>query len=393
MSTENGEGFEWDENTLDADFFGEDTTKEDVVDTVLKADIDTEEKKEEPEAKTEEKKEEEQEPEFFSAEEDNEDEEEEESDEEEENGDGEPADKKSTEKKQRASKIKSTSALSFLKERGLVDYELEEDQELTEELADNILEDDFESRLDGRIEEIVEDMPEVAGNLFKYIKDGGNVNEFLLTLAQNQVSSGITANIDLTDEENQELVVREQMTLEGDDAETIEAQIEFYKSSNKLETIAQSKFKKWESADKQSKLALVEKQKAKAESQKKYNRELKATVTSLLKEKDDVGGLKLSTKEKKELPTYMTNKSVKLQGGGVITEMQKDLHEVLQDNEKAVILAKLLKSGFDFTSIENVAEDKSAKKVKEELKRINKRPSKSGSSGSTKKRKSLAEFF
>lgn len=399
MSTK--EEFTWDEgNTPEIDFFGEKTEKVDVVEQVKKDDIETKGKKEEPEEKEEkEKKEEVEEDEidFFTGteeknpdvEENEEEEEEQEEEEEEENEEGE----KKENKKPRASKVKPTSTLNYLKEKGLIDYELEDGEKMTDELAEQIIEDDFDTRLDERVQELVEGMPEDAANFFKFIKEGGNTQQYLIKLAQQSVSSRIVENLDLENESNQELVVREQMALEGDDQEAIEAQIEFLKESGKMKTFAEAKYKKWGKKNKEEKTALVEAQKKQALKAKENQRKLKKTITDFVKDKESVGSLKLSKKEKKELPSYMTDRTVKLENGGTATEMQVALHTAMNDEEKAIILAKILKSDFNFDVIEEDAKDKAAKEAKENIRRQNNKPSKTGKSGSPKKKGSLVDFF
>jgi hypothetical protein len=394
--SDNKESFEWDNNgdNTDVNFFGE-TVEEtaDVIEEINKTDVaEKEEEKatdKEEEGKETEEEEEEEETTFFS-----EDPEEEEEEGEEENEEEEGTDEKGEkQKKTRASKLKSTSVLQSLKEKGLVDYELEEGQELTDELADEILEDSFDNKLDQRIAELVEDMPEDAANFFKFIKEGGNTQQYLYKLAQQAVSSRIVEGMDLENEANQELIVREQLAAEGDDQETINAQIEFLKESNKLASVSKSKYKKWETKNKAEKQALVEKQKQAALAAKENQRKLKTQVSTFLKDKDSVGKLKFTKSEKKELPSYMTDKNVQLENGSSITTMQKDLYEAMRDETKAVMLAKLLKSDFNFDMIEEEVEDKIAKKTKEQLRRTDKKPSKSGKSSSPSKRGSLADFF
>jgi len=385
--------FEWDKNTPEIDFFGETKTEESVVETVIKDDLEIPLKKDEKTGIEKPKKEEKPEENinFFENTEKVEKtktEEEEEETEEEEEEETDP-----TKKKEKTSKVKPSETLEYLKEKGLIEFELEEGQELTDELAEEILEDDFDARLDTRIEEIVADMPEVAGNFFKFIKEGGNVQQYLINLAQQSVSSRIVANLDLKKAVNQELVIREQLALEGNDKDSIDAQIEFLKDSNKMEKFAEGKYKIWQKKDQENKEALLIKQKNANLLEKENTRKLKDKVTELVKDKEKIGSLKLSKNEKKDLPSYMTDKNVKLENGAHITTMQKDLYEALQDDNKAIMIAKLLKSNFNFSDVENAIEDKIAKKTKEELIRHKNTPSKSGRSGSPKKRGSLADFF
>ena len=287
----------------------------------------------------------------------------------------------------------SVSTVSFLKEKGLIEFELEEGTELTPELAEEILEDSFDEKIEDRVEELFGKLPQIVKDLNKYAINGGDINQFFNSIAK-QKESGITADIDLTQESNQELVIKNQLKSEGYDDEYISSQLEFLKDSNKLDKIAQTHFDKWKTENEKEQTRLLEQQKERVRLEKENRRKLKSKVTSFINETEDLSGIQLSKDDKKILPSYMTDRNVKLQNGSTITPMQRDLYAALQDDSKAVLIAKLLKSDFNFKDIAVNAETKVTKKVKENIRRNKTNtPSKSATGSSQKQNKRLADYF
>ena len=98
--------------------------------------------------------------------------------------DKEDKEKKSEVPSKKPEQSTNISALNLLKERGLVEFELDEGQELTEEIAENLIEDSFEDRIEGRISEIISELPDVVKELVKFSTNGGDPN-ILLGLSNN----------------------------------------------------------------------------------------------------------------------------------------------------------------------------------------------------------------
>lgn len=287
----------------------------------------------------------------------------------------------------------SVTTLNFLKEKGLVDFELEEGVELTDSQAEELLEDSFDKKVEGRIEELFGELPQIVKDFNKFAINGGDVSQFLNSVSKKN-TSGITSDINLEEEANQELIVTNHLRNEGYDDDYITGQLEYLKDSNQLGKISRTHFGKWKSKyDKeQENLVLEQKQKVKAE--KETRRQLKNKVTTLLKDTQDLSGVKISKSDRKTLPSYMTDRNVKLDNGATITPMQRDLYAALQDDNKAVLIAKLLSNNFNFKDIEVKAETKVATKVKENIRRNKTNtPLKSATGSSQTQSKRLADYF
>jgi len=377
----------WDDISEDGDFFSEieketkkkSTETEEVIEEVIK-DEETEEKTEKPEEKKESPEED-----LFSNEENEEfiSNENIEIDEEEES---------------QGSVNPSMATVNFLKEKGFIDYELEEGQELTEEMAEELIEDKFDDAIDKRMEELFKDVPDVVKQINKYAINGGDVSQFFDTLTKAGASE-ITENLDLTDKSNQELVVREMLRAEDNDEEYISTQLEFLEDSGKLEMFAEKKFNKWKDARVKEQDRLVKQQEQEVRAQREALRRSKQEMSSFMEKNESVGELKFTKDDKKALPSYMNDKNVKLQNGATISQLQKELFYDLPQNREAFLqLATLMKNRnkdgtFNFESIIKNTETKVVKKVKENVRRSKQSvPTKSKAKRQNSKR-SLADFF
>lgn len=354
----------WDSPSNQHDFFGETNLVEDVLTTVQKDDISTEgkvEKKEEETKKKEEKLIEEQFKSFGSTE-----------------IEDEIKDEKKEDKKTSSSNL---STIEFLKEKGFVNYELEEGQELTEEIAENLLEDSWEASIESAVEETIKDLPQEIKDLIRYSAKGGNYRDLLKSLSS--TNEGLSKNSDINEESVQIEAVTADLLSQGHDSEYIEAQIEFLKDSGKLESIATKSFNKIiekQEAERASQLESIENRK---KENKKLAREYKSSMVSHISSLKDLKGIPLTKEDKETLPTYISDPSIELEDGRVISGLQADLFKVMADKDKIVLLAKLLKTDFNFSAIERKKETETARGFKEEIRRAE--PGKTMSSSSPQK--------
>lgn len=270
-----------------------------------------------------------------------------------------------------ASVVSPKTTLAFLKEKGLVDYELEEGAELTDEEAENLLEDSWEASLEKEVEATIKDLPDEIKQLIKFASKGGDVGELLGQMVQH-ATSGINKNSDISNEDVQVLAVTMDLRAQGYDQEYIDDQIEFLKEKDKLEGIAKKSFDKIVAQQEAETAGQVERQKQNQEARKKAAREYKTNITTHINSLEEAGGLPLSKQDKTILPTYISEPTVELQDGRVVSEMQADLFKVMADKDKIVLLAKLLKSDFDFSAIERKTQTRAARGIKEEIQRADK---------------------
>lgn len=288
------------------------------------------------------------------------------------------------------------SALTLMQSKGLIEYELEEGETLTEAKAAEILEDSMEGQFEERIEELFADMPDIVKQMNQFVLKGGDINTFLDTVAV-QNSTGLSADMDLEDEANQEMIIRHGLKEDGYDDEYITSQIEFLKDSKRMGTHAKTHHKKWSDKVSAEQAAILKSQDEKAKAAKASRRELKGKVATFLKETESVSGFTVTAKDRKSLPDYMSDRTVKLENGSQITGMQKDLMRVLNSPTGSIQMAKLLKSATKegeliFDEIKKDTETKVTKQVRENVRR-NKKSVISQSGGGRKEKKPLADYF
>jgi len=361
----------WEDTSQQHDFFGETNLEVDAVEVALKDDVKTEENlAKEKEEKEEQEKIDEQ---FSSFEKTSKVETEEE-------------DKTSESKKEPVTNVNNKQTLEFLKEKGLVDYELEEGKELTEEEAEHLIEDSWEKALEAEVESTIKDLPQDIKDLIKFASKGGNVGELLGKMVQH-ATSGITKNSDIENEDVQVLAITMDLRNQGYDQEYIDSQVEFLKDSGKLGNISKKSFDKIIAEQEAETAGQVQRQKENVEIRKKQAREYKTNITTHINSLNEMGGLPISKQDKTILPTYISEPTVELQDGRYVSEMQADLFKVMADKDKIVLLAKLLKTDFDFSAIERKKQTQAARGIKEAVERVDRKELSNSESGGHKSNK------
>ena len=220
----------WEDTSQQHDFFGETNLEADVIEIASKDDVKTEETL----AKEKEEKEEQEliDDQFKSFEKSPKVETETEED-----------GKTPSGKKEPVTNVNNKQTLEFLKEKGLVDYELEDGKELSEEEAEHLIEDSWEKALEVEVEATIKDLPQDIKDLIKFASKGGDVGELLSKMVQH-ATSGITKNSDIENEDVQVLAITMDLRNQGYDQEYIDSQIEFLKDSGKLGNISKKAYDK-----------------------------------------------------------------------------------------------------------------------------------------------------
>lgn len=291
-----------------------------------------------------------------------------------------------TGKKEPVTNVNNKQTLEFLKEKGLVDYELEDGVELSEEDAEHLLEDSWEKALEAEVEATIKDLPQDIKDLIKFASKGGDVGELLGKMVQT-ATAGINKNSNIEDENVQVLAVTMDLKNQGYDQEYIDSQIEFLKDSGKLETISKKSYDRIVAEQEKETAGQVTRQKELVENRKKQAREYKSNITTHINNLNEAGGLPISKQDKVALPTYISEPTVELQDGRYVSEMQADLFKVMADKDKIVLLAKLLKTDFDFSAIERKKQTQAARGIKEAVERVDRKEMSNSENGGHKSNK------
>ena len=273
------------------------------------------------------------------------------------------------------SKISSMAQLEFLKEKNLVEYELDESETMTDALAEEILEDSWNEQFDAHMEEVIGDMPDNLKNLIKVHKEGGDVDGLLAKYSA-PARAGITTDMDISVEANQIKVLENA----GHEAEYID----FLKESGKLEAKASTEFDayvdKAEVAGAEAAKSIAQRNKV----AKQEARAFKVELTNHISESEGVNGMPFTKKDSK-LASFISDKTVETESGNYVTPLFKGINDALKDKDKTILLAKLIESDFDFSAITRAAETDSTRKTRQQIQ--NTKEKKEGKTGSSRTRK------
>ncbi len=289
--------------------------------------------------------------------------------------------------------------LNTLSEKGLVDFELEDGQELTDDLAAEIIEDSYEEGINERIKDLFEELPPALKQMNQFVLKGGNFNEILSTMVKDNGSSGLSGDMSLEDEAGQEVAMRELLKSEGEDSDYIDSQIKFLKENGMLEKISKKKYSKWKAEDDQIKQKMLEDQEAARLAQKEALRAAKKETKTFLSSNEGIGNIVFSKEDKRVIPSYVNDKNVKLANGAVITEFEKDLFYGLRQNKEAYIqLAVMMRNRnedgtFNFADIEKSIKTNVSNDTKKNIRRGNGSTPNSGGGSQKSSERALASYF
>lgn len=286
--------------------------------------------------------------------------------------------------------ISNKSVVNFLKDKGFIDFELEEGEELDDDLAEQLLEDSYEEALEERLEKSISELPDVVKNLVRFVNKGGDANEFISNLNSN--TSELSKDMDLTKESNQEKVIRFKLSQEGNDEEYIDAHLEFLKDSGKLENVSKSVFNKWKEQQDKIDEKLVKEQEQRRQQAKQNEITFKREVSQHLSENKTINGFKFNRSDVRDLPDYISSASVELEDGRRISPFYRDFFDAMKDKNKLAVLAKILKSNFDFKDIEKSASTKEASKLKEDIRRQSEKQKINSTAGSSQPKR-LSDYL
>lgn len=269
---------------------------------------------------------------------------------------------------------RSLTMFNYMRERGLLDVELEEGEELTPEEAEELIEEGFHENVNKTIKALFEDFPPEVKGLYQYVSNGGSFQEYISKLYSGS-NADLDVNMELDTEEKQILAIKTLLRGEDYDNDYIDAQVEFLKDSGKLETIAKKRFNKWKASQEAERQNIVAQQEQYQKQQRELKRKALAKTQEYLNNTSDIEGLTVSRTDKKELPSYMIERNIALENGNKITQLQKELLIDLPKNDKAYMqLAVLMKNRnedgtFNFDAIKREAETKASTKIKNNIRR------------------------
>lgn len=287
-------------------------------------------------------------------------------------------------------KFFSTLTQEFKEKKIFRTLEIKEDEEITEEKFFELAEEEATNRADEIIEAFMEELDEDGKAFLKFKKDGGSNADFLKVYRQ----SASIPEVDIKTEEGQNAILRYYYKNYDDmDEADIEDKLEWLAEHDKKESYAIKYNDKIKAQDKKIKEKLLKDQEKINEAKLKEAEKFVSSIKSIAESTDEIKGFKIDTKkEKAELTAFITKPSFETESGRTITGLQYSFMELFkkENHEKLLLLAKLLKNDFDFSSIAVKAKTETTKSVKEKL---NSQKSSSRPSSQNSSQKSLTDYF
>ena len=278
--------------------------------------------------------------------------------------------------------VPSVALAAALKERGLIDYELEDDEELDEVTANEIIETEFEKRVNEEVKKIGHSLSDFTKNLIEYEAKGGDPETFLSHIVKSR-QTGLSPNMDISKVENQKLMLQYDLLQNGYDPEDVEFQISNLEDSGKLESMAKRRFEKYRADEAKYREQLAQQHEKELLAERQKEKEYKQSLLNVINSEDEIGVIKLSKADKTSLADFMASRTIKTENG-FITPFYKTLGETLANPKAFIQVAKILKNrnadgtlNLDF--IKRAATTEVTNKVKDNLERKAKKPKGTGS--------------
>jgi len=274
-----------------------------------------------------------------------------------------------------------------LKEAGILsNVEIEDDDINGDKFAD-LIDKETEARINETFESFFEELDEDGAAFLKFKKAGGKTSDFLKAYS----ASIELPIVDLNSADGQKKILRYYYKhIDGTDEEDIDDKIEWAIENGKLEKYAEKYSKIIQNKDKENKDRLLLQQETIQNQMEEDRRNFEAELKNTLEETDSINNITLSKEDKKDLIPFMTKPLIKIGKNKYITGLQAGIQKIFNDKTKLLLLAKLVKSDFDFSTIEKKGASKLTKEVKNELQRQRGTPSTKTVNNSSRE---LADYF
>lgn len=207
------------------------------------------------------------------------------------------------------------------------------------------------------IESYKESLPEIVNELVEFIENGGDPSKYVESLYK-----PIDINdLDLEEEADQELIVREYLKALETDSKDIDELIESYKDGLILEKQAKVASKKINTLYEKQREELIKEQEQIVEHNKKKSQEYISNIETTINTSKTLAGLTIPDKEKKEFSDYL----LKVNPKTGMTKYQEELNKDYVKN--SVELAYLKYKNYDFSKAENKGKTEAVKEMKSKI--------------------------
>jgi|TARA_R100000093_G_C1935989_1_gene70370 hypothetical protein len=230
----------------------------------------------------------------------------------------------------------------------------------------------FEKTVEARVQEEIDSfqgtLPHEGKELLNHLMNGGSVSNF-----QAVYSAPDLGTLDVTGEKasNQKYVLQEYMRLRGDSEEEIRETLEDYEDLGKLEKQATRAKTRLEQYYAQQKSQLAEKTKQEATERETKRQEVITDISDTISNSTEVKGFPLTRKNKKDLLTYMTQTTTKVDGPDgkpmFVTQFQADEMKSSQNIDDFILRAYLRMTDYSLDPVKKKATSDYSSKLKKSL--------------------------
>lgn len=267
------------------------------------------------------------------------------------------------EKKEEVEEVKTnTSEYSFkpfmeaMSESGVLDLpEGSEVGETAEDLVE-VFETTVNTRINKGIDEYKESIPELGKQFLDFLENGGDPRKFLVS----QSGPIDFQSLDLTEEGNQKMVLKELLKSQGYTPEEITEEIQDYEDGLLLEKKAKVAVKKLQDIQSKQTDILIKQQEDEVKQREKDMNTYVSDIQKIIKESKEIAGLAIEDKEKKDFESYLFKRD---KAG--LTQYQKELQD--NPNKTQVELAYLKFKKYDFAKAAKKGENTAAQKIRQQV--------------------------
>ena len=253
----------------------------------------------------------------------------------------------------------------MLAEKELLDIN-EEEFEASEEGLMSAFASTIESRVKEEIDMFQKSLPSEGKELLRHMMEGGSIADF-----KESYGTPDYENISIEENENnQKWIIAEFMRLRGDSAAEIQETIEDYADLGKLEKQAEKAKERLAFYAKKQKENLAIKREEEKKAKEQQRQEVLTNISNLVEESEEIKGFPLTRKAKKDLLTYMTEPTVKIdgpQGPQYVTQYQADEMKASQNLEDFVLKAYLRMTNYSLDPVKKKSESNLSSRLREQL--------------------------
>jgi hypothetical protein len=251
--------------------------------------------------------------------------------------------------------------VEYLDEEGVLSFD--EDLKSLEDTPE-ILSQVISKEIKSGVQKYKESLPDVVNQLVEYIELGGDPAKYLDSLYKPLD----VKELDLGQEQDQELVVREYLKSQELSREEIDELIESYKDGLVLEKQAKMASKRVEAMYNKQTEQLIKEQSAIIEENNRKSQEYVENIKSTITTSKSLAGLDISEKEKKDFQDYILKVNPKTN----MTKYQEDLAKDYVKN--SVELAYLKFKNYDFTKAKQAGKSEATKEIRDKIFTKNEKP-------------------